>query len=80
MKALRVLCYKPTLGWPRTKGHDVALFHLTQELAGLGCRIGLATAARPTDRALEGLSLDLVHALDEDPLPGRCDDRSRRRG
>lgn len=69
MKALRVLCYKPTLGWPRTKGHDVALFHLAQELAGLGCRVGLATATRPSERALEGLSLDLVHALDEDPLP-----------
>lgn len=69
MKALRVLCYKPTLGWPRTKGHDVALFHLTQELAGLGVRVGLATATRPSDRALEGLPLDLVHALDEDPLP-----------
>src|SRR5262245_34404236 len=69
MSSLRVLCYKPTLGWPRTKGHDVALFHLTQELAGLGVRVGLVTATRPTERAVEGLQLDLLHALDEDPLP-----------
>jgi len=70
MTPLRVLCYKSSLDWPRTRGHDVALFHLMQELSALGCDIGLATNRRPSDRALEGLNLQLVHALDDDPVPG----------
>ena len=70
MTPLRVLCYKSSLDWPRTRGHDVALFHLMQELSALGCDIGLATNGRPSDRALEGLNLQLVHALDQDAIPG----------
>lgn len=80
MTRLRVLCYKSSLDWPRTRGHDVALFHLMQELAMLGFDVGLATNGRPTERALEGLSLQLVHALDEDPIPGATTAKSRLTG
>lgn len=70
MTPLRLLCYKSSLDWPRTRGHDVGLFHLMQEFSALGHDVGLATNRRPSDRALEGLNLQLVHALDEDPVPG----------
>lgn len=60
---LRILCYKNELSWPRLTGHDIALYHLMQQFARLGATVGFAVNQRPSEKALDGLSLEQAATL-----------------
>lgn len=69
---VRVLFYKPDMGWPRSSGHDVHTAHMMRALADLGVTVGLATRSATDRRAIEGLGLSRhvvvrPHALGADP-------------
>lgn len=53
----RWLFVKDRLAWPRSSGHDVHAYHLMRALIEAGHSVGLATITRPTDAAVDGLSL-----------------------
>jgi glycosyltransferase involved in cell wall biosynthesis len=65
MTGLRILFVKEAQNWPRTSGNDVHGFHLMKALAGRGHVISLATMVQPTERALDGLTLESLHLLDK---------------
>lgn len=53
----RLLFVKESLAWPRSSGHDVHTYHMMRALAGLGCELGLLTAAPPHPDGVAGLPL-----------------------
>jgi polysaccharide biosynthesis protein PslH len=66
---LKILCYKNELSWPRSAGHDVALYHLMQEFARLGASVGFASRLTPTPKALKGLDLAFLRSVEAPATP-----------
>jgi glycosyltransferase involved in cell wall biosynthesis len=67
---MRLLFVKHALAWPRTSGHDVHTFYMMKACAELGHEIALATVVVPDPRAIDGLPLVAIVALDTNDLGG----------
>jgi glycosyltransferase involved in cell wall biosynthesis len=60
---MRLLFVKTGLAWPRASGQDVHGFYMMKALGELGHDVALATVARPSRAAVEGLRLELEQSL-----------------
>ncbi len=63
---MRLLFVKPSLGWPRSTGHDVYCYHMMKSLGELGAEISLVTVEELDPRAIEGIRLAFLGRLSND--------------
>lgn len=62
---MRLLFFKESMAWPRSKGHDVHGFGMMQALARLGHEVSLVTLAKPAPEAVAGLPLASLRSVRE---------------
>ena len=72
LSAFRILLVKESQNWPRVSGTDVHGYSMIQALSARGHAVSLATMSPPSEKALEGLTLESLHILESsarEPLP-----------